>query len=52
MPSEGAVAGACSEAFRSTDEVNLERARKGLEARTKRLRSKRLVYAPHFCMYI
>ncbi len=41
--SEGVLAGICSEAFRNTNEINSERARKGLEARSERLRNKRLV---------
>ena len=45
--SEGIVTGGCSEAFRSTNEVNLERARKGLEARSERLRNKQATM-PHF----
>ena len=50
-PSEGVVAGACSEAFRSTNEINLERARKGFRARAERLRSKRLVKPLACCLY-
>ena len=49
--SEGVLTGDCSEAFRSTNEINPERVRKGLETRTKRLRSKRPVM-PYFFVYI
>ena len=43
--SEGTLTGVCSEAFRNTNDINSERVRKGLEARSERLRSKRTEYS-------
>ena len=45
--SEGLLTGLCSEAFRNTNDINSERARKGLEARSERLRNKQATM-PHF----
>ncbi len=42
--SEGILNGDCSERLRSTNEINLERARKGFGARAKRLRNKQPAY--------
>ena len=46
--SEGLLTGIYSEAFRSTNDIYLERAPKGLEARFKRIRNKRAIYARFF----
>ena len=48
--SGGAVERVCSKAFRNTNEIYLEHARKGFGVRTKRLRNKRVCYEVHFCI--
>ena len=50
--SEGLLTGIYSEAFRSTNDIYLERAPKGFEARFNMIRNNRAIYARFFCTHI